>query len=197
MLSYELPRGRGNSQFHLSEQFKESFPIGTVLTIEEFDAWAVNNRLMPISRSQDARTMARSHLRKQISSGGTCAYREEMGEEGFVLNVSKHSVSYKVTPAASAYQMATEKLPAKVTSIVETNREKIATLRSSSDFEDLPLKIQLMAELFDSDIDDYQDVITAGGKRLLNKFSTIQAAVSRLKVEGSDTITQFLAPPAE
>jgi len=143
--------------------------------------------------------VVRGALRNRINSGGTCVHREEeLKQEGFMISVHDHGKNYEVLPASSAYQKAAEQLPSKVSSMVETNRTKIKTLRASSDFENVPIKLQIMADLFESEIDEYQEEITRKGRKLLARAALIENGLAKANgLEGSDAVHAFLSAPAE
>ena len=149
-----LKASRSRKNLSLPEAFSASFPLSgvldnpNILTVDEFDMWAIRHHLfngVNIS-DRDALNAARNTLRYSINNIALGDVWKMEGFEAFQIEVHEHGKSYRVVPAIVSFVDNGTQLPQKVRKLAKTRKEMLNRLRAATSFERLSLELQLEAK---------------------------------------------------
>ena len=133
-------------------QFANRFPIGSVITIGEFDEWCINVGLVDDPETSDKESAEWQLLLKQrnwtrgdlnkISTGDSFP-----AEERFTTEVHSYGKSYIVKSVNDQFVASAKNLPQKVMKAFETKYSQLVKLADSTDVEKLPDAVRIQVKL--------------------------------------------------
>ena len=143
---------KGTANMDLALSFLHQFPIGTVLTLEDFDNFLVSENVCgPVglrnmsNPTYAAQSTVRNDYRSRINKGGNC---DEM-EAGkmFRVVVKRHSKTYEVLSVSKAVQKLAANLPERAGSYIGGACNTLLELTSGHDITQLPAMERLAIEM--------------------------------------------------
>ena len=135
--------------------FVRKFPVGTVLTVGEFDDWAINEELINDPGTTDKQSAQWQLLLKQRNniraSLNKIATQSELftPQDRFSVEVLNYGSTYIVKPIADHFESQVYGLPEKVLSTFNTRVNQLKILMDSTDMTKLKdetrLRISMVA----------------------------------------------------
>jgi len=133
-------------------QFILKFPIGTILSVDEFDDWAIKSLLINDPETDDRNSAQWQLLLKQRNSVRSelnrIAVRGNndfipMEDEKFSVEVHAYGESYRVKSISDHFADKALKLPSKIMNNIDTRSKQLDILVSSTDLDKLPTELRM------------------------------------------------------
>jgi hypothetical protein len=185
-----MSRTKGKAGVPYASAFIAAFPLhpdpqkNKVVTIQQFDAWAVGLKFIPDPVEHDTRNTDRNVLRNKINNAAAGSVWIKQGNEPFHIAVRGHGKDYRIQRTNNAFTTKARQLPAQLKSIVQTKREKLNTLLSSVDLDSLPMAMQLQASQLDQEIVCLTETVTLATDQVDRKFHAISGAIAQMVKTG-------------
>jgi hypothetical protein len=184
---------KGDRHKHVAVRFAVQFPVGTTLTVDEFDLWCESEGLLtvppsPVAKSSDA-WLAHLQRRHQIKHGLNQALTHaRMNAVGGVQPCRIVSVS---TPGGRRFEVlnltdavSNNKMAKSVTSLTKTHRTRILYAMQAADWEMVPAIDRLRLQMIFDHIEGYGDLITSEGERLTRRIDAAIRSIEHLVQSG-------------
>jgi hypothetical protein len=177
---------KGRSGLMETASFYQAFPLdpdperSTIVTVEQFDRWAVEHQLIPDSVERDTRNSDRNVLRNKINNTAASPAWKREHYDPFHIGVKKHGISYTVRRTADAFAAKATQLPEQMKRILKTKKRALEHIRSSVDMQKLPLTVQLNILQLDQEIEYYAEQVALSNNQLDKKFRMIQNNLRQL-----------------
>ena len=127
--------------------FVKKFPIGTVVTTNEFDQWGIDRGFIdePKDNSKDSPEWGfllkqRNNLRMSINKESKLF---EDPSDRYSIEVYDHGESYKVFSVNDIFLKKSRSFPEQIQKSFETKANTLKTLSESSDMNRLPMAMQI------------------------------------------------------
>lgn len=154
-----------NTNTDLPEAFLQAFPIqlppapATLVTVAEFDAWAVEHGLYRDVNIADraALNSGRSQLRYKINNVTMGQMWRDTGAPIFQIEVHEHGATYVVKPAVVGFVDQGTALPRKIKRVARTRAAQLDRLMQAAEFGGLPLELQIEVRTCRRDIAKWQE----------------------------------------
>lgn len=179
---------RGHNYHPLALQFLKEFPIGTVLSPEQFDSWAQHKGQLNVPEKAQKKSDAwlahlqrRHQLRYNINKAGTHPRMYESGSIAFTIDGAGPGTWEVRAPHTAIGQ---HELPARIVSLTKTKRRQLAYLMQSADWSVLPPHERMIAEALYDDIDTFEKVVDLQSQQLTMKFEKLEGKIRRAMAQG-------------
>lgn len=186
--------GNGVSYRDYAVAFAREFPIGTILTHQQFDEWLQRCGLLTIppsdaSKGSDAwmgHLQRRFQHRDKINKAATHPRMWERGSTPFVI--AAYAGGYEVQAPHTAATRS--HIGDSIMSLLETKKKQIAYLMQSSDWTQLPPYERVMAQEIYEDLSEYSEDMKTGADRHNKKVTRLQtrlrASIERGEIQSVD-----------
>lgn len=178
----------------LAIQFLKDWPIGSRVTIDQFDEWAEQHDLLvvprlggaPVEKSSDA-WLAHLQRRHRVRySMNKAAAHPRMHMERNTQPFSLDLIGEKTLKVRSALQsIAHSQIGDKVQRVLTRRRQQLGYLMQSVDWNAIPVYEKMFASTLYDDIDKFERTITGDADWLTNKFNQLRHRLDLLIKNGS------------
>jgi hypothetical protein len=194
---------RGANHAEAAHAFLKEFAIGTTLSVDAFDDWAIRMELLPPMQSREknsdgwlAHLQRRHQVRYNINKAAAHPRMADRGGQPYVIESASQGV-LEVRTMPEAYAKNT--LPERINSLCVNRRKRLGHLMQSADWSVLAPHQRIFAEALFTDITNFEEMVTLSTKQLTSKFDKLERDIKRamllneLKpVDGG--IRQLIAP---
>jgi hypothetical protein len=179
---------RGLGSLDPALMFIRTFPVGSALTPEDFDAWAGQHGLLQIpagtSKQSDtwkAHLQRRHELKHKLILAGTHPRMRSQGATAFTIEAMGPGNWQVRTPESALAQSRTT---SQVRSLIETKRKMLRYLMQSADWSILPPYEKMFAETLYRSINSFARRVSQDADDLNETFAELQAKLHRAIAEG-------------
>lgn len=176
---WEANPRRGELHQNTARAFVSRFPVGTLLTAEDFDSWAHESGYMKvptgITRSSDAwkaHLQRRHELKYRINQAGS----HPRMDTPFIIE-ALGSCQWEVR--APHVAISKTKMFSSLESLTNTKRKRLEYLMQSADWNVLPAHERAFAEALFDDIDMFQSSLNLNVQQLTSKFAKLEGRLRR------------------
>jgi hypothetical protein len=184
----EAGKGRGLSNLQLALDFIDRFPIGTKVSVKEFDAWGASRGAFKLPSEEDAKDknsdpwkahlMRRHELRHRINLASKHPrLRDTHGKTPYSFDTVVAGQWYEVRPPFQAAVQS--EIPKRVSTYLNTQYKKLSFLMQSEDWDALTEWHRSVAETLFEDIEAFQAHVQLHSKTLQRKFNKLTADLRR------------------
>lgn len=174
---------RGQPRHDDAVAFVEAYPIGSKLTVDEFDAWAGSRGLFvvpsDVPKSSDqwmAHLQRRHQLRYSINVSGAHPRMIERGHPPFVVETASLG---KLVVRSPEEAIRRNRVAQAVDALISTKKRQLRYLMESADWAALPQVERNIAEEIYDDIDGFREEIEVKTRRLNAKFMRLETTLRR------------------
>jgi hypothetical protein len=182
---------RGQRYHELALAFIKDHPIGTTLTVDEFDTWAQHRGELNVpvgapktSDAWKAHLQRRHELRNKLRTASTHSRMLESGSTPFSLDQVSQGALEVRKPQDAIIQ---GNIPKKIASLITTKRKQLAFVMQSADWEHIPPHLRERLESIYDDIDLFKESIDMHERQLSMKFAKVQSKIRRELEAGAIT----------
>jgi len=171
---------RGEVHLNISNAFIKEFPVGSILTLKDFDDWGFAQHEYGVINPNSTQELndVRNNLRKRVNNGGTADSR--MHNECFTVEVLNHGKDYEVREASKQMDISVKELPRQMKNYFNSKKTRINTLTTSSDFDRLPPMDRIRIELLEMHLDETATDIANAMARFNREWNRAQSSVKKL-----------------
>lgn len=133
--------------------FNKLFPVGTIITVDEFDDWAIDSGLISDPNTDDKSSAEWMLLLKERNNTRAAlnkiAVQSDLyqADEKFSVEVHVYGESYFVKSINDHLESKATRMPVKVMQSFQTKAKQIETLMNSTDLENLPPETRIRVNM--------------------------------------------------
>jgi hypothetical protein len=174
---------RGLRYHELALAFVKDHPIGTTLTVEEFDTWAQHRGELNVptgapkhSDAWKAHLQRRHELRNKLRTASCHPRMLESGSTPFSLDqITQGALEVRKPQDAIVHA----NIPKKIASLITTKRKQLDYVMQSADWEHIPPHLKERLETIHEDIDAFKENIDLHERHLSQKLVRLQLKLKR------------------
>lgn len=182
---------RGKNHEDIAVAFVTAFPVGSVLSPDEFDSWTQHAGILNVptgapktSDAWKAHLQRRHELRYNINKAGPHPRMADRGVTPFVIDYAGGKKWEVRTPHESISRSG---LPRKLEMLVSSHRRRLRYLMQSEDWDALSPYARVAAEALYDDITNFAQMTDVLAGQLAAKFSRLEANIKRAVESGETT----------
>jgi hypothetical protein len=186
---------RGANYREQAAKFSQRFPIGSVLTVAEFDEFAISECGIDPPASTEKQSdgwlayLQRRHMTKtNINKAATHpAMLESYGVKPFTISQRGSGQMEVVTPFSAATATGDSAVMHQMTTLLKTKQRKLKHLIQSVDYENLPVSEQTSVLMLAEHIEDFEERINSEVNKLDSRFNKVKSRIGMLLADGRIT----------
>lgn len=174
---------KGRSGLLETTAFIDDFPLdpsydkSKVITVADFDEWAVKHGFIADPVERDTRNSDRNILRAKINNTASSKAWLTTDKEPFHIAVKDHGHTYSIEHSSNAFAFKAAKLPREMESLMKTKKGSLDHLLGSLDVDKLPSSLQLRIKMLNRQIVSYAETVELACSQLNREFHAIQADI--------------------
>lgn len=180
-----------NKTFKKTTSFITVFPIGSLVTLDQFDAWAIENEFYSEDHmvSRTVLNTYRKRLRMAINLLALSHKWTDKGNEKFQIDSHRPKKDYRVNPPGTSYIVKSDKRPGQEESFHVAKKKGLQRLRSNTELEKLSDNEQWKIALndrFNRFYDDHAEVchqLRLGVKSDIDKLSPPKGGFTLIDID--------------